>query len=120
MYARNLTGNKYYKNLLASVVFFAAMLEIVTVERPEYNGSQRLQIVQIVLQVYFSLDICFKMLAAYPAVKTYFNDRWNSFDSVLVLTTWAPIFTNGLPGDKYLGTDSISVLMLYVTHIFVW
>jgi hypothetical protein len=98
---RTVTNHSIYKYSMAFLLAFAAFLEIWVIQNPQ-SKLNFVSSVQIVLQIFFSLDIVLKLVANYPEYSKFFNDRWNTFDFWLVIGTWIPLFTRGQPGHNYL------------------
>jgi hypothetical protein len=103
--ARFITGESVYKYILAAMVFLTAVLEIYMIqisqiEESSESSAAAIGQVQTILQVAFTVDICLKLVAAYPALRHYFQDRWNLFDVIVIIVTWIPVFTHA----KYIGT----------------
>eukprot|EP00602_Paraphysomonas_sp_CaronLab_P008781 CAMPEP_0185029542 /NCGR_PEP_ID=MMETSP1103-20130426/15903_1 /TAXON_ID=36769 /ORGANISM="Paraphysomonas bandaiensis, Strain Caron Lab Isolate" /LENGTH=970 /DNA_ID=CAMNT_0027564335 /DNA_START=184 /DNA_END=3096 /DNA_ORIENTATION=+ len=99
---RNLTNHALYKNCLACCLAGAAFLEIWLIQNPD-SGVGHFSVLRWVLQSGFSIDIVCKVLAHYPTYSSFFRDRWNTFDLVLVLVTWVPMFTIGQSSHEYFG-----------------
>ena len=82
LYMRDLTHGVLYNGSLLSLVCVAAFLEIWSVERGGLEPD--LVILQVLLQILFSIDIACRVLSHYPNYKMYLQNNWNIFDSVLV------------------------------------
>ena len=102
IYMRTMTNHYIYRYLNAFLLAFAALLELWVIQNPNISRLY-VEWLQLILQILFTMDISFKVLAHYPASMKFFNDRWNTFDFALVLGTWVPIFTVGQPGHVYFG-----------------
>mmetsp|Transcript_17129 Transcript_17129/g.25696 ORF Transcript_17129/g.25696 Transcript_17129/m.25696 type:complete len:612 (-) Transcript_17129:1137-2972(-) len=114
---RNVTGHTVYKIIFAFTIFLAAFLEIYVLQKNKRYTS--IVAAQVVLQVYFTVDIALKLLAHYPEYMTYFNSSWNIFDIVLVVVTWTPFFTVGMTGSEYLGLVRV-LRILRVLRLLTW
>ena len=93
LYMRDLTHGPLYNGVLLWLVCIAAFFEIWAVHTTA--DVTALEILQIVLQILFSVDIVCRVLSHYPSYKSYLNFNWNIFDCTLVVLTWVPIFTSG-------------------------
>lgn len=83
---RSLTQHSFYKFYDAALIVLAALLQIYALQNPDVKES--LNYVQIPLQFLFTVDIICKILAHYPDTISFFHDKWNLFDFLLVFATW--------------------------------
>lgn len=93
LYMRDVTHGPLYNFVLMVLVCGAAFLEIWTTQTNV--DVTPVEVLQIVLQILFSVDIIFRILSHYPNYRAYGYNNWNVFDFVLVFLTWFPIFTVG-------------------------
>lgn len=109
IHMRAMTNHPFYKYLLAMTISFAAAIEIVILERsPDEESADDelnfiLRVTQIFLQIFFTVDIICQVISHYPSWESYFKQRWNQYDVILILITWIPILATGLTIQKYLG-----------------
>ena len=108
---RDLTNHRFYQNISVGLVTISAIIELYTLQLANKNGGNKPVIanwIQVGLQVLFTADLYCKVVAAYPGIATYFHNRWNEFDAVLVLATWIPVFTIGVKQSigQYIGNIS--------------
>ena len=93
LFMRDLTHGPLYNFMLMLLVCGAAFLEIWIVQTNVDVSA--LEVLLIVFQILFTLDIFCRVLSHYPGYNAYLQNNWNIFDCVLVFLTWFPIFTLG-------------------------
>mmetsp|Transcript_8029 Transcript_8029/g.13615 ORF Transcript_8029/g.13615 Transcript_8029/m.13615 type:complete len:1010 (-) Transcript_8029:710-3739(-) len=93
LYMRDLTHGPFYNGMLLWLVCVAAFFEIWAVQTAA--DVTAIDVLQIVLQILFTIDIICRILSHYPGYISYLHFNWNVFDCTLVLLTWVPIFTSG-------------------------
>jgi hypothetical protein len=109
IHMRSLTSHPLYKYLLAATIASAALFEILLLERASNDPHRKssvaalLQVAQLVLQIYFTMDVMAQVLSHYPSCVSFFTERWNQYDLVLILVTWIPTLATGLAIQRYLG-----------------
>eukprot|EP00602_Paraphysomonas_sp_CaronLab_P009300 CAMPEP_0185036728 /NCGR_PEP_ID=MMETSP1103-20130426/30092_1 /TAXON_ID=36769 /ORGANISM="Paraphysomonas bandaiensis, Strain Caron Lab Isolate" /LENGTH=800 /DNA_ID=CAMNT_0027574367 /DNA_START=1013 /DNA_END=3415 /DNA_ORIENTATION=- len=119
VFMRDLTGYYLYKYVAATLVTFSALVELWSLQHPESRYTA--DYVQLVLQFLFSFDLYCKTIASYPAFATYYRNRWNVFDTAIVIVTWVPVFTIGMKGKgvKYIGLFRV-LRILRLLKMLTW
>jgi hypothetical protein len=105
---RDLTGTALYTYLTAALVTSSALIELYLLQKKASSQADQTitapDVLQILLQIIFTLDLYCQVVAAYPNLTAFFHNKWNQFDSVLVLLTWVPIITISTPHASNTGT----------------
>jgi hypothetical protein len=105
---RSIVGNPYYHYFITLLIIYAAGVELVAAENrlsPFVINSSTLA-----CQTIFSIDIAMRIAACAPKYMSFWDDRWNVFDSMLVLVLWVPY--TPIDGGSFFGK-----LLLYLLYV---
>jgi hypothetical protein len=90
---RDLLAHYLYQYVIFVMIAFSALTELVVLQR----GSTHITIlvVNLLLQILFSVDLYVQIVATYPNFHFYFQSKWQCFDAIVVVATWVPVFAWG-------------------------
>jgi voltage-gated sodium channel len=89
--ARRLTESAGFQNVvLAVIVLTAVLVGLETSPSLMARHGALFETLDLLVQIFFVVEIVVRMLACWPRVHTFFRDGWNVFDLAVVATSLLP------------------------------
>ena len=90
---RDVLSHHIYQYVMFALIAFSALLVLVILQS---NGTPLvIRIINLLLQIIFSLDTYIQAISTYPNFQLYYGNKWQFVDGIFVAILWIPVLAWG-------------------------